>query len=261
MTENDSHSTRETDESANEATGDPEAYAADTPLTWVFGDHPEPKLIATFLSERDRDLNVTTISDIAGISRGAVYNHLDDLLDYEIIKETREMGGQLYQINKENDYVKILLKIENQLLDEWYGSVDSDEPLDAEDSGIERTVENQELASEVGHGYAEETPLTWILGDHPEVKIVATLLSEHTNDLNVTDIARIAGVSRNDVYDHLETLQKYELVEQTREIGRSKLYIIDDSKRSVQLINKLEDQLITDWYNQKEIISPPDGDC
>lgn len=227
-----------------------ESYAEDTPLTWVFGNHPEPKLIAAYLSERNRDLNVTTVARIAGLSRSAVYNHLDELTEFGIVMETREMGGQLYQINKENEYAKILYEIEDQLLAEHLGS---GEPVASERTLLDREDES-DTAPDIEEPYADETPLTLVLGNHPEVKIIAALLSEHTQDINVTELSRIAGVSRNDGYDHLERLMRYDLVEQTRTMGNSKLYTIDSSKRSVQLIYKLENQLLVDHLEQKRTV-------
>lgn len=226
-----------------------EKYAEDTPLTWVFGNHPEPKLIAAYMSERFRDINVTTVAEIAGLSRSAVYNHRDELEEFGIINQTREMGGgDLHQLNQDNEFAKLLFTIEDKLLDEWYQSVDPEAPL--EDNLVVDRDDESEPLQDIEEPYADDTPLTFILGNHPEVKIVASLLSERGRDISVTDIARLADVSRNDVYEHLETLKEYNLVEQTRKMGRSKLYMIDYSKKSIQLIHQLENRLLMAHYDR-----------
>lgn len=59
------------------------------------------------------------------------------------------------------------------------------------------------------------------------MKIVAALLSEDGTDLNVTDIARLAGVARSTVYDHIDELRELGVVEQTRKVGDSPMYRFD----------------------------------
>lgn len=75
--------------------------------------------------------------------------------------------------------------------------------------------------------YANDTPLTHLFGSGARVKIVAALLGEAGTDLNVSDIARLAGVARSTVYDHLDDLQELGIVEHTRNIGDSPMYRFD----------------------------------
>jgi DNA-binding transcriptional regulator GbsR (MarR family) len=100
-------------------------YAEDTPLTWVFGNHSKVRIIAALLSESDRDLNITNIARIAGISRSAVYDNIEDLLEWDIVENTRPMGsGQLYKINQDNKTVQLIAQVEEQLLDDFYNQKD-----------------------------------------------------------------------------------------------------------------------------------------
>lgn len=95
-----------------ESAGD--AYAEATPLTRIFGDTPKTKIIAALLSEYNRDITISDISDLSGVSRSAIYNHIDDLVDLGIVKETREMGGStLYQINTDSEIVQRVAEIES----------------------------------------------------------------------------------------------------------------------------------------------------
>jgi DNA-binding transcriptional ArsR family regulator len=72
--------------------------------------------------------------------------------------------------------------------------------------------------------YADDTPLTHLFGSGARVKIVAALLGEAGTDLNVSDIARLAGVARSTVYDHLDDLRELGVVEHTRNVGDSPMY-------------------------------------
>lgn len=100
-------------------------YAEDTPLTWIFGNHSKVRIIAALLSEADRDLNITNIARIAGISRSAVYDNIEDLLEWNIVENTRPMGSsQLYKINQDNKTVRLIAQIEEQLLDDFYDQRD-----------------------------------------------------------------------------------------------------------------------------------------
>lgn len=97
-----------------------EPYAEGTPLPLIFGDTPKTKIIAALLSEASRDINISDIARLAGVSRSAVYEHLDDLIDLNIVEETREMGGStLYQINTESALVEQIAELEASFLEEW----------------------------------------------------------------------------------------------------------------------------------------------
>jgi len=96
-------------------------YAEDTPLTWIFGNHSKVRIISALLSEADRDLNITDIARIAGISRSAVYDNIDDLLQLNIVRRSRRVGdSKMYEINKENEAVKLVARLENKLLEDFY---------------------------------------------------------------------------------------------------------------------------------------------
>jgi Fic family protein len=75
--------------------------------------------------------------------------------------------------------------------------------------------------------YAEGSVLTVLLGDSPKVKILAAMLSEPNRDLNLSDIARLAGVARNTVYRHIDDLLSLDVVIKTREVGSSSMYQIN----------------------------------
>lgn len=88
--------------------------------------------------------------------------------------------------------------------------------------------------------YAEDTPLTHLFGSGARVKILAALLGERDNDLNTTDIARLAGVARSTVYQHLDDLVELGVVEQTRSVGDSPMYRIDPDSEIAEHLDRLE---------------------
>jgi len=92
----------------------------------------------------------------------------------------------------------------------------------------------------VGEAYAEDTPLTYVFGTPARTKIIAALLGESGRDLNTSDIARLAGVARSTVYDHLDDLEALGIVEQTRTIGDSPMYEIDTTSELVEHIAAIE---------------------
>lgn len=95
------------------------SFAEDSALTSLFGTHPKTKILAALLSE-SRDVNVTRIAELAGVSRSTVYDHLDDLEELRVVEQTRTVGGSpLYQINRNSDVAKKLAQLEWDLLDEF----------------------------------------------------------------------------------------------------------------------------------------------
>lgn len=92
--------------------------------------------------------------------------------------------------------------------------------------------------------YADGTPLTELFGDGPKVKILAALLADPDLDHNVTDIARLSGVTRKTVYKHLDDLLSLGVVEKTRETGNSPRYKLETDNEATKLLAQLEWELI-----------------
>lgn len=95
-----------------------ESAAEGAVLTDVLGPHAKVKILVALLGENDRDLNATEIARLAGVDRSTFYEHLDDLLAYDVIEETRQVGNsQMYQINRDNPAAEALAQMEWDLLD------------------------------------------------------------------------------------------------------------------------------------------------
>lgn len=104
-------STLETDDETEDA-------AESTVLTNVLGNHGKVKILVVLLARNGRDLNATEIARLAGIDRSTFYEHIDDLLEYEMVVETRTVGNsQMYRINKDNAAAEDLAWMEWDLLE------------------------------------------------------------------------------------------------------------------------------------------------
>lgn len=99
--------------------------------------------------------------------------------------------------------------------------------------------------------FAEQTAFTTLLGDHPKVKILVVLLSEG-RDINVSEIANQAGMSRSTVYKHLDDLQGLHVVEKTREIRGSPLYQLNRDSEIAKDLGKLEWSLLDEFEVDEE---------
>lgn len=94
--------------------------------------------------------------------------------------------------------------------------------------------------------FADNAVLTTMLGDSPKVKILAVLLKSG-RDINVSEIAEQAGMSRSTVYNHIDGLQTINVVEKTREIGGSPLYQLNEESDAAEHLAKLEWDLLKEF--------------
>lgn len=100
--------------------------------------------------------------------------------------------------------------------------------------------------------YAEDTPLTYLFGNHAKVKVLSALISEEGHDLNLSDIARLAGVARSTVYDHLDDLVGLGVVEHTRDVGRSSMYRLDPDSDIAEFVRRLEGLTLKELLDREE---------
>lgn len=95
-----------------------ECYAKGTPLVTLFSDKKRVKILAVMLRDHERDLNASDISRMAGIEGSTFYDHIDTLLDYGLVKITREVGNsRMYTINKDSEAAQAIAQFEWTLLD------------------------------------------------------------------------------------------------------------------------------------------------
>lgn len=101
--------------------GTEEAYADDTPLTWIMGGGPKVKIVASMLSEPDSPVSCDDVADISGVDPELTCEHLDTLDDYGLVhRETGKSGKRSYVLNTDDDVVQHLASAERKLLERWY---------------------------------------------------------------------------------------------------------------------------------------------
>lgn len=107
----------------------------------------------------------------------------------------------------------------------------------------------KELTDEA-RGYAQGTVLTKLLGDGPKVSILAAFLADPDPefDYNVTEIAELAGVSRNTVYRHRDDLLEFGVIVKTRESGGSPRYKLNKENPAAKRLAQLEWDLMEQLY-------------
>lgn len=89
------------------------------------GDYPQIRVL-DFLIENDIfDYSKTQIAELSGVSFNTLETLWDKLLEEGIIKKTRIVGNsQMYQLNKENPIVKMLLEMDKKFMLESIGKAD-----------------------------------------------------------------------------------------------------------------------------------------
>jgi len=97
------------------------------------------------------------------------------------------------------------------------------------------------------------TPQNWrgsmsansnLKNNEQKVKILSAFLADPDLDHNVTEIARLAGVSRNTVYRHLDDLKNIEVIIKTRESGGSPRYQLNKDNPAAKKLAELEWELM-----------------
>lgn len=72
--------------------------------------------------------------------------------------------------------------------------------------------------------FADDTPLLNLFGDSARTRILAAAVGNRQRELNVSELAREAGVARPTVYDHIDELEAIGAIER-----RGKRYTLADS--------------------------------
>ena len=94
-----------------------EAFAERTPLVELFGKPGRTKLISVFVDERENDLSISELARQAGVARSTVYDHLDDLVELGIVKETRETGPSTrYRLDDNKEIAELLYQLDGLVL-------------------------------------------------------------------------------------------------------------------------------------------------
>ena len=87
----------------------------------------------------------------------------------------------------------------------------------------------------------EENPpvLTHLLGDSAIIKLLDFLVANRWIDYSKSDIARMSGIGWQTLYRSWGTLEKYDLVKFTRNIGRAQLYKFNEESPIAKSLARL----------------------
>lgn len=96
------------------------------------------------------------------------------------------------------------------------------------------------MAQKNAESFADNAPLMELFGKPARTRLLSVFVDEGDFDLNVTELARQAGLARSTVYNHLDDLQDLGIIEQTRETGNSKRYRLNNDSKIAELLTKLE---------------------
>ena len=95
-------------------------YADDALITELLGNAPKTKMLAVFLAEHERDMEIKTVADYAGLSKSAVYDHINDLQRLGVVQRTRAVAGSdMYRLDKEKPIARARAELEWTLVDQY----------------------------------------------------------------------------------------------------------------------------------------------
>lgn len=85
-------------------------------LTEIMGDYPQVRVIEILITHPWSEYTKKDLAEASGISRSTLYNLLDKLEAYQIIKTTRKIGSaQLYMLNTESTSTKAIMVFQKEL--------------------------------------------------------------------------------------------------------------------------------------------------
>jgi len=80
------------------------------------GDSPYIRVLDYFISNDIYDCSLQDVADATELSRNTVHKAIKEMLELKIIKPTRNIGrAKMFQINRENEYVRHLIKLDTSL--------------------------------------------------------------------------------------------------------------------------------------------------
>jgi len=90
----------------------------------------------------------------------------------------------------------------------------------------------------------EDTVFTEAVGNYPITRVLGFLITGRESDFCISDIAEGADVGWTTLHYLLPELEEKELVKQMREVGRAKMYRINQENQVAQQLITLYDNLL-----------------
>jgi len=80
------------------------------------GDSPYIRVLDYFIANDIYDCSLQDVADATDLSRNTIRKTIQEMLELKIIKPTRNVGrAKMFQINKTNQYVRHLIKLDRNL--------------------------------------------------------------------------------------------------------------------------------------------------
>jgi len=98
----------------------------------------------------------------------------------------------------------------------------------------------------------ERSLLLRFTGDAPLFRMIDFLIEHKGMDFSKTDIARGAGIARASVFNHWDTMETFQIVKQTRQYGKTRLYTLDTGSQVTRRLLELERTLIARKIHAKK---------
>ncbi len=87
-------------------------------LIMLFGNNPFVRILDAFMDNMGEDYSKKEIQELAGISKGALFQHWNKLERFNLIKVTRSFENtKLYTLDAQSKTIKELLKLEMCLIE------------------------------------------------------------------------------------------------------------------------------------------------
>lgn len=90
---------------------------------------------------------------------------------------------------------------------------------------------------------AEKSVFLEVVGDSPVMRLLQYLIEGRHFDYTLTDLAKNSGVSWATLYAIFPKLLKYGIAKKVREVGRAKLYKINEENEIAKYFIKLYDYI------------------
>ena len=91
---------------------------SETNLVRFFGNSPFVRMLDAFIDNIGGEYSKKDVQELAGISKGALFQHWHKLEQLGLVKVTRAFGNtKLYTLDRKNPVVKGILKLEARLIE------------------------------------------------------------------------------------------------------------------------------------------------
>jgi len=85
----------------------------------------------------------------------------------------------------------------------------------------------------------EKSSFLIVMGDSPKMRVLDFLLTYDVFDYSLSDIAENSGVGYTTLMEFWPSLIKTQIVEETRRVGRARMFRINKKNPAVKLLSKL----------------------